>query len=258
MALYTGIAPYYDLLFHYDPVQISFLEHVINPSFEWAAGIRDGQSCIPENSFLDIGCGTGTTISAFTERFELLVGIDSNTQLLDCAVQKVNRPQKGAVKFLNADMREIGDLFSEEKFNLVSCLGNTLIHLTEPGSITSFIKQVYQILDQKGVFIFQTMNYDRILDEGIRELPIITRETVRFEQYYSMPQVDGLISFDTLLVDSQNEIEINNSTLLYPVRKTKLQEILHIAGFSQCSFYGDFTGSPWSPESSLCIGVCER
>lgn len=258
MAFYSGIAPYYDLIFPYDPVQVLFLEDVICPDLEWAGGIRDGRSRIAENSFLDIGCGTGTTLSAFTNRFKRLVGIDLNESLLERAAEKIDPCQNCTVQLLAGDMRELVHLLPEEKFSMITCLGNTLVHLTEPGSLAAFLKVVNTILEPDGVFVFQIMNYDRILNEGICDMKPIIRDKISFECYYSTPNSDGLVSVDTLLADSEIELEIKTSISLFPVQKMKIQEILHVAGFPHCSFYGDFTGSPWSAESSLCIGVCER
>lgn len=258
MDFYSGLAPYYDLIFPYDPVQESFLTHVLNPSSEWAGGIRDGKSPVQPNSFLDIGCATGTVLSMFTERFKRLVGIDLNERLLQLAAEKMYPGESGKVELLNGDMTALESLFPEDEFSFITCLGNTLVHLTDPGSVTGFLTQVGNILETEGVFVFQILNYDRILAREIRGLPVILHDDVSFERYYSLPGPDGLISFDTILEDGEKELELQSSTLLNPLKKDKLLEMLHGSGFSHVSFYGDFTGSPWSPESFLTIGVCER
>ena len=63
------------------------------------------------------------------------------------------------------------------------------------------------------------MNYDRILDRSVRDLPVIEVDGFRFERHYSELKKDGRIDFQITLEDPDEDIDIRETLQLYPVRK---------------------------------------
>lgn len=246
MSFYSRLAEHYDLLFPFDELQFSFLEKVLD---------RDGS--VAPHRYLDIGCGTGTMLSAFSDRFAQVYGLDLDPSLLALAAQKMLPGEGKKVDLLEGDMRNLRGFFPEEEFSFITCLGNTLVHITSSAAIIDFLLSVRSIMEGQGVFVFQIINYDRILDQGIRGLSPIVTEGISFERYYSLPKENGLIDFDTVLNDTEEEgDEVTATVELYPVRKEEMERSLLSAGFTKCTFYGDFNGSSWKPDSLLLIGVC--
>lgn len=244
MSFYSGIAPYYDLIFPYDDVQIGFLRSVLEH--------------VDHRSYLDIGCATGTILSEFTDRFHKLTGIDLEPALLERAAEKMYPGEEKKVELLEADIRDLSRFFQTEVFSFITCLGNTIPHLTGPGEISEFFRNVWNLLEPKGVFVFQTVNYDRILDNDIRGLPVIEQNDVTFERYYSAMDPRGLIDFDVVFNDPSHSVELKESVRLLPVRKNKMEEMITAAGFPSCKFYGDYSGTAFAPDSFLLIGVCSK
>ena len=243
MDMYTRIAEHYDLLFPLDAQVVSFLEQEM-------AFLE-----IPFDRYLDIGCATGALLSAFSGKFRHLYGLDLDPALLSLAAKKLFPVDTGKTELLEASMADLDTLFPEEEFSVITCMGNTLPHLELP-EFGPFLESVSRHLEGGGVFIFQIINYDRILDNALRGLPTLERGEVTFNRYYSLLKPNGRIDFDTILTDPEEELEIENSVELTPVRKRQLEEYLYSAGFTRARFFGSFSGELWTPESFLTIGVC--
>lgn len=255
MGFYTSIAPYYDLVFPFDEKTFSFLESVIDVRGDRCPEVRKGCDPVSRHSYLDIGCGTGSMLSAFSDRFKHVVGIDLDPGLLEIAAKKLLPGESGKVELLEESMEHLAHLFPEEEFSFITCLGNTLPHLTTSEAFVRFFKEVSDILESDGVFVFQTLNYDRILGEKTRSLPLLDRDTVTFERYYSLPGDDGLIQFETRLLDKKKDITIENTIPLRPLTQKMLKDALLGAGFSRMSLYSDFEGNEWKPDAFLTVGV---
>jgi SAM-dependent methyltransferase len=242
MSFYSGIAPYYDLIFPYDEVQIGFL--------------GSAMGSVDRRGFLDIGCATGTVLSEFADRFDKVTGIDLDPSLLRLAAEKMIPGEEKKVELLECDMRELSTMFQDEVFSFVTCLGNTIPHLNGPGEVRSFLRNVRNLLEAGGVFVFQTMNYDRILDNHVRGLPVIEANDITFERYYTEPDERGMITFDIVLDDPSREAEYRDSQRLYPIRKEDFEKSLREVGFVNVRYYGDYSGAAYDAESALLIGVC--
>jgi SAM-dependent methyltransferase len=90
------------------------------------------------------------------------------------------------------------NFFPRERFSLVTCLGNTIPHLTSREDIAVFFSSAFACLEPGGSFIFQIVNYDRVLDFAVRNLPLIARDGISFDRLYSAPYDSGLIDFNTV------------------------------------------------------------
>jgi SAM-dependent methyltransferase len=199
----------------------------MDPSRAAVPGLRSSAVDVSRRAYLDVGCSTGTLLSAFSDRFDKLVGIDLDPELLKLAAKKMLPGERKKVELLEEDARALPHC-SRGGISLVTCLGNTLPHLTGPGEVGKFLSSVRDLLERDGVFVFQTINYDRVLDGGLRGLPTIERGEVSFERYYSALRDDGLIDFDTIFTDPENEIEEKYSFPLVPIRRNKSR--MHRAG----------------------------
>lgn len=252
------MAPYYDVLFPKDDEAIDFLS------------ARMGQKGTPLSRLLDVGCGTGTVLEALQGRYASAIGLDLDPELLALAAEKLACKRLGAagsshvryrsdsIELALADMRDLDSLFPEKEFSAILCLGNTLPHLSGDDAIRSFFSSVGKILAADGVFIFQIINYDRILDGKIGGLPVISRGTVSFSRSYSEPDASGRIFFSTELSDSVNGTVAKNSVQLFPLRSERARAALADAGFRKIEFFGDYSGKAWTHDSFLTIGVCSR
>ena len=243
MDMYTGLAEYYDFLFPLEAQAVSFLEQ------EMAAAE------IQHDRYLDVGCATGALLSAFSGKFNHLYGLDLDPVLLSLAAKRLLPGVREKTELLEANMTDLDTLFPEEEFSVITCMGNTLPHLNL-AELNVFLDSVLRHLEGGGVFIYQIINFDRILDNHLRGLPTIEWGEITFNRYYSLPKGNGRIDFDTILSDPEEYRKIESTVELTPVRRKQLGEYILGAGFTRSSVFGSFSGEPWTPDSFLTIGVC--
>ena len=240
MKFYQSIAPHYHHIFPFNPAHLNLVLNE-NPTAEKAA-------------LLDIGCGIGSLSAEIANHFEEVKAIDLDKQMIQRAKTE---NQKGNLEFFEMDMMEIGRHFKAKTFQSIICFGNTLVHLTQEDQILDFFRQIKDVLKENGKFLFQIINYDRILDEAIDSLPTIENENIRFARNYNFNSSSGLIHFDTNLTIKKTGAIINNSVALFPIRKKMLEELLQEAGFTTVQYFGNFKKDKWSEKSVPLVGVAQ-
>ncbi len=150
--------------------------------------------------------------------------------------------------FRDFDMRRIANFFSKGKFDAITCYGNTLVHLKNKEEISDFLKSCSLVLRTEGHLMLQILNYEYILKENIRELPVIDNDKVRFERYYEFTDSEHL-EFITRLTIKEDQSVLNNRIPLFPLTREQLKVLLTNTGFSDIKFYGSFNRAPFKEDS---------
>ncbi len=233
MSFYTSIAPWYDTIFPLRPAQLRFLRERIRPG----------------DRLLDIGCATGELACALASEGHEILGVEPDEAMLRLA--QVRAPE--GVRFIAGDMRNLNELLTPACFDVVLCLGNTLVHLDGPASIALALKSMARALSPKGALILQIINYDRILTQRLDGLPTIKRGGLRFERRYHPAVESPHLNFETRLITGAEIIE--NSIPLYPLRRAELDHALRTAGLRRLTWLGGFDGSAARPEAQPLIAV---
>lgn len=96
----------------------------------------------------DLGCGTGTVAIGLAGRGYDMTGIDASIEMLREAREK---DEKGAVLFLNQDMREL-DLYGTMDSIISTC--DAMNYLESGEDLLQVFKLVNNFLDPRGLFIF--------------------------------------------------------------------------------------------------------
>lgn len=241
MPFYQSIAPYYDDIFQLSPALKGFID-----SFEIQ----------PDGRVLEIGCGTGETAFYIGEKTSRLDAIDLDEEMIRISREKAIGRKKEFIRFQGMDMMRIDQYFGENQFGIIFCLGNTLVHLKDAPEMEAFFKKAGKALGKDGSFVFQILNYDRILKQPLMELPLIENERLRFEREYRFADGGKNLYFDTILTDKKDRRVIRNRVLLYPLRSFEIRDIAEKAGFENVLLYGDFSRSPFNSENSdLMVAV---
>ena len=204
-------------------------------------------SLFPGKKILDAGAGTGDLAIALIDEGFIVTGIDYDAEMLVKAMSKAQGRRN--ITFDHMDMRKISARFGPASFDAVLCFGNTLVHLTDIEEIATFLRDVKTVLKEEGVFLLQILNYDHILDHGIKELPLIENDKVRFDRNYEYDPAANLIAFKTVLTVKGTGARIVNEIPLYPIRKQELETALRAAGFRKIEWYGDFNKGERKPDS---------
>jgi len=241
MAFYSSISNAYDAIFPFNPAQLEFIEACFGGA---VAGKR----------IVDAGCGTGSLAIMLARRSARVIGFDADKEMIAIAEEK--RPQALDLRFRTGDLIEELTHFDKNSFDAVLCFGNTLVHLKDEDKVEEFVRNASEVLKPGGKLLLQIVNYDRVLDKGVKSLPVIETSGYRFERNYVLSG-DGHILFETMLTDRNSGEVISNSVPLLPLRKETLESIVE-KYFSKTACYGDFKQNVWSEETFHLVIKAEK
>lgn len=236
---YESIAKVYDYIFPKNRKQLEFVESIKKISIE--------------EKILDIGCATGNLTELLGEKTRNIVGIDLDKELLKEAKDK--HPN---LNFENMNMLKINEKFEENSFDRVVSFGNTLVHLDSREEVEEFFQKVYKTLKFNGFFIVQIINYNRVIEKNIKNLPTIDNEKVKFVRDYEYDKSIGKVDFITELTIKEANLNIKNNIKLLALTKIEIQKFLGETGFRNIEFYGDFEGRELSDNSEALIFVAQK
>lgn len=212
----------------------------------------------PDRSVLDLGCATGEHVAWFAQQGARAVGVDSSESMIE---QAREHERAGHGRFVEADALGLREpLADEPRFGLAICLGNMLPHVLEEAELCRMVTGVHEMLLPNGLFLLQILNYERILAQGIRHLPLNflagdrDGEEILFLRVMKQAPPDRLLFFPTTLtVDETSEepvrVRQSRRVELHPWRAEELERILGESGFIP-SHHGDMTGRAFDPARS--------
>ncbi len=232
MSFYLSLTPYYDAIFPTNEKALSFI----------ASQFKKGAS------LLDAGAGTGNMAVSLAKQGFQLTAMEPEGVM---AEQIRSKAESGhlPIAVTTKTMQQLDEL--EGSFDGIYCIGNTLVHLHDEQEIRSFFKQVFQKLNNGGRFIFQIVNYDKVLKSRDFTFPVMEKDSFTFMREY---ELDGdHILFTTSI--SQNGSTIKNTIPLYPATSKRLLSLLQDCGFKTVSMYGNFESKEYSSLQSPALIV---
>lgn len=208
-----------------------------------------------ESSLLDIGCSDGRVAAGLNQMNHgyKITAIDLSEELIEIA-KTVNQYEKEHVEVLYLNMLDLSKQFNNETFDGVYCIGNTLVHLKDEVEIRSAIKSMYDVLKPEGVLVLQILNYDKILKEKPKTLPLIENSFVRFERNYEYEE-NHIVFSSKLVVNKQEQ---SASTVLYPISVDALVSLLDEVGFKRVSLYSGFDFSTYDVNKLPLVIVAHK
>jgi glycine/sarcosine N-methyltransferase len=239
MKFYTNIADYYDYIFPYNQMHKDFI-----------------LSCNSNSSsrrLLDIGCGTGNLSLELSKRFKSVTSIDLDSEMINKANSKSEAMKN--INFTCMNMLKIKKEFQKKSFDSVVSLGNTIVHLSNLNEINTFFAAVREVLKPSSPFLFQIINYERILEQNIDSLPTIENKHIKFKRNYYYNEPQKLIEFSTILTIKETGALIESKVNLYPLLSSDIRELLTNNGFKNIKFYGSFKKELFNPTASVPLIV---
>ncbi len=241
MGFYQNLNLYYDILFPANSAQINLIEKYSKS----------------EARILDIAAGTGNQAILLAGNGHEVTAIDSEAEMVNTMVEKALN-ENVSLKSVRLEMEKI-QLLATSSYDVIVCIGNSIVHLNSIDEIRNMIKDIYKLLENDGTFIVQTVNYDRILNLQIQELPLITRpEGISFRRTYEF--LEEKIRFHgTLTIEKDGKTQqFDQAVELYPLQSFQLVTVLQEAGFSEISLYGDFKENEYNISSPAIIAVAKK
>jgi glycine/sarcosine N-methyltransferase len=213
---------------------------------------------------LDCACGTGMHAVAFAQWGLVSAAADLSPVMVEHA--RGNARTAG----VSVDLRVAGfaqmAVSFEGKFDAVTCLGNSLPHLLDDVSLGACCADFHAILRPGGILVVQNRNYDRLLRERQRFMPVTARNDPEGETLYlritDYPARDSAESIDFTIVTLRKKqgtwIQSAQTTPLRALRRVTMEGALAAAGFSSLEALGGYGGAPFDAGSSADLVIMAR
>lgn len=114
---------------------------------------------LSRDRLLNAACGTGLAEPTWEKEGFRVTGFDQSDEMVEVARKRAGPKSKN--RFLVSDMRTF-DL--GERFDVVTCLYDSLNYLTEPEEVQAFFERAFAHLDPGGGFIFDVATEANIID----------------------------------------------------------------------------------------------
>jgi glycine/sarcosine N-methyltransferase len=232
MEFYKQLSKYYDILFPLNIQSVTFIKERLT-----------------EGKILDLAAGTGNHALALAKLGFSVTATDLDENMIKAIEEKAIKDDVciSAIQLAMEQLEEIMD----NRFSTIICLGNSLVHLNNINALTKALSDIHNLLSHDGKLFIQIVNYDRVLKEGITELPYINREKEQVSFRRSYLYKDQGIIFKGVL--SVGEEILENEVSLLPITSQQLVELLAKVGFKSINLFGSFKGEPFDLNSPATI-----
>ncbi len=246
MKFYKPMAFYYKEIFPLKKKKLDFLESYI-------------EKIKPPGRILDVGCAVGQCTSAMTQSFPEInfTGIDLDAEMIEIAKNENTRLHP-RLEFQLMNMNDLNIHFKPATFDLVYCLGNTLVHLPSLEDIKKVLRSFQNILKPGGACLLQVVNYNSVLEKRTETLPLIETPRIRFERRYGFHPDDKAVTFKFQLEIKETGERVGEETVLFPLTFEKLRMVLDELRLEKTEFFGNFDKVPYSVDSPGLICAARK
>ena len=245
--MYKRMAKYYEEIFPLDQEKVLHLRDLLEA---------------PPKSVLDLGCATGELAYALAGEGYSVTGLDLDEEMINYAkagrTSEIQEGKQGSVSFIVGDMLQLTTTFERNYFDMVLCLGNTLVHLPGMQEIREFLYNAHTVLKPKGFLIIQILNYARILQFKPERLPAIETENILFSRRYEYYPDDERVEFITTLKDKKTGEVFEKGVTLFCLTPAALSQGLEEAGFYLSELQADFSGNTFDENSFSLVAAARK
>lgn len=212
---------------------------------------------------LELGCGTGRVLLPFAEAGHHAIGLDNDAGMLSFLHSRLTADLQARVRLVRGDL---GDIPLAERFPLVVLPCNTFSTLS-PTRRLRCLSGVYRLLAKGGLFAASLPN-----PELLRRLP--RRSAPEFDEAFPHPldgepvQVSSAWQrtadsfqltwyYDHLLPDGRVErlsVRVGHCLASFDELLAELQAV----GLQEVEAWGDFQGTPYTPEAESLVLLARR
>lgn len=197
---------------------------------------------LPDNvKVLDAACGPGRYSSILAEKNIDVTGFDLAMPLLKIAYQKISK--KGKIpKLLRTDIREA--TFRGE-FDLILNMFTSFGYFESDDENFLFLKNARDFLTDKGVFVLDYLNQQKVLDTLVPESSKIVENKEVFEKRFIR---NGRVEKEIVISDDGENVKFIESVKLYD--KNTLVDNINSLGYNILDIWGGYGGEAFDGKSS--------
>jgi len=201
---------------------------------------------------LDAGCATGSLPRALAARGRVAHGLDLDPGFLALARQRAER-EGLSVTWHQANLLDLAVAVGPARFQLITCLGQTLPHLLEDAQWLAFFRQAREVLEPGGHLVVQAV-HDGALPEGqTRVLPELRCAEGILERRRTLVSAT-LASFETLFRPPDGA-PVASRTLHRRMAPGAAADLMRAAGLTPGPALADEAGNPFQPGSGAWVLV---
>jgi len=212
---------------------------------------------------LDMACGSGRhAIELVKNGFEVYA-FDSSKVMVETA-KRIANDEGIPVDFQILKMQEILQVYSGT-YDLITCLGNSLALLDSMNEFEEILQQIHSLLTDDGVFVFQTLNFEAVEEQGIRFMPsktgvLSSGEEVTFSRFLDYTQGDPEKASLVLsaLIDREGAKPVVQTQDVLKITGPLVEQSCEKASFSRLEIYSDYHSTPFQREYDRSIVVRAR
>jgi len=229
---------------------------------EWAF-LEKAFATLPSRRVLDLGCGTGEHARFLAEKGFEVVGVDVSDTML--ARAREDDVPKG-VTFIQGDLAHVDSVVSGQ-FGGAICLGNTLVHITKYDTLVELLRGVRKVLLPGAPLVVQVLNYERLVHDGQRCLPMTFIQDDEGEAIFLRVMThkpDGGVVFTPAMLryrpDGEPALEVMtaHNVPLHGWKRAELETALDSAGFTSRQLYGTMADVPHVDCESTDVVIVAR
>jgi 2-polyprenyl-3-methyl-5-hydroxy-6-metoxy-1,4-benzoquinol methylase len=218
------------------------------PRLDLALGLAaPGAAC------LDAGCATGSLCRALASRGRVAHGLDLDPAFLAEARRRARAEGLG-ITWHQANLLELTQAAGEARFQLVTCLGQTLPHLLEDEQWSAFFAQARAVLEPGGHLVIQAVQDAQA--GGSRQLPELSWAGGVLERRRTVLS-DTLACFETVFRPTQGA-PVSSRILHRRMSPGEAAELLLRAGLRPDPPRADEAGNPFRETSAGWVLIARR
>jgi len=222
---------YLDVYSHRDKTDVANLLVLITQNFDFKSGSK----------VLDAACGNGRFSNYFAKTGFNVTSFDLSMQLLKIAQRKSTEDNLN-VKYFRSDIRNVP---LKGSFDLVLNMFTSFGYFTSDNENFSFIRTAYELLNEKGYFIFDYLNKDYVINNLIPK----SHKTIGGKKIIEERRINNNRVEKKIIIESSSERKIfQESVLIYS--KDEIIDGFNLCGFKVDKIFGDYIGSNYNSLTS--------
>ena len=235
LQFYDWLSSYYDILFPMDSPELKAM---------W----NKARNFLEENNVrrvLDVACGIGRNSVVLSQLGYEVTGIDLSEKSIAKA-KRISSKRGLDIHYQILDMRQLSNLKSYDKFDLVICLGNSIAYMMKDRELRLAFEGIYNNLGKDGIILLDNRNFERILSNWKEHRFVYVGLVEEGEEKYVIVNVRekgparNQITFKFLKIPvrGNNQRIETRSTVYRALMQEELIEALKATGFKHVELFG--------------------